>query len=110
MLYDVCRPVSTGTGWLPMDVNSVEGKPVSQACSDQEQYTHQTLHKYRLVQSAANDLVSLGVLEKTQQLNIKTPIDSQLADVPAHLPRASKTACSPVRVSQCFCVTTVEYD
>lgn len=81
------------------------------------QETSQT-HKYRLVRHPS-DLrggggLALGVrsfppLHNHQPEQHHNPAEQEVSSLQLAGDRI-KPACSPVRVSQCFCVTTVEYD
>lgn len=99
----------------------VATKPhLSPSEAEAKQKQHQN-SKYRLVQSPATGRVFLGVAadqaNHNQQQDTKLTTAASLeASVPglqrdsvASLP-GSKSACSPVTVGGCFCVTEVVYD
>lgn len=98
-----------------MEVTASPHQSPSEAEARQKQ--HQT-SKYRLVQSPATGRVFLGVAaDQAQQQETKLTTAAPSLEAPAPLQRDSvaslpgtKSACSPVTVGGCFCVTEVVYD
>jgi hypothetical protein len=75
--------------------------------SDQGDVVCQATPTYRLVDSPSNGFVALGILQKNHHPDTAQNTSQPVA---ANLERVTKPACTPVRVGQCFCVCTVEYD
>jgi hypothetical protein len=89
-------------------------RPVHKACKvkrpDQDGVVTKPVPTYRLIDSPSNDLVALGVLQKNHLPRTPSVVQNTSQPVAASLEAETKPACSPVRVGQCFCVCTVEYD